>query len=306
MNNEKALNTVRAYAHCWQRFANWCAEYGRVDLPATAETVSYFVAWCLCERPRKLRINTVRISLAAIKSKHRQAQLPIPFDDALASLMRSAARKLKGEKSCKKEALTVPLLERMLASLDGVPGLMATRNRAIFLFGFASGWRRSEIAGLQLADLSLSSGDLKMYLDSSKTDQEGEGRSIRIPRSAQAHLCPVRALEEWLPLRGDWPGSLFCAIQPTNWLAGQAVIKQRSITGGSIAYAVQSCLHKIGENPRLYGAHSMRSGLITTSSEAGANLAAIKHRTGHRSLRTLMEYVRLNEASRLNPLEGVL
>jgi integrase len=306
MQNDRAPNTVRAYKHSWQRFTKWCTEYNRAALPANAETVRYFAGWCLSERPRKLRLNSVRINLSAIKFKHRQAHLPIPFDDALACLMRGAARKLKGDKGCKKEALTVALLERMLVELESAPGLIAARNRAIFLFGFASGWRRSEIAGLQREDLFLTSAELKMHLGASKTDQIGEGREIRIPCAARPFLCPIRALEAWLQVRGNWPGPLFCAIQPTNWLKGEAVLKRKGIRGDSIAYAVQRSLAKIGEDPHLYGGHSLRAGFITTSSENGANLAAIQHRTGQKSLRTLMRYIRLKEGSRLDPLQGVL
>jgi integrase len=302
MQNERAVNTVKAYSHCWQRFANWCSEYDRDPLPASAETVRYFVGWCLRERPRRLRLNTVRINLAAIKHKHRQAKLPLPFNDELASLMRSAARKLKGVKSCKKEALTMPLLERMLAALDDQPAVLAARDRSILLFGIASGWRRSEMSGLHLSNLRLSPHEMKMRLGASKTDQEGVGREIRIPEGA--HLCPVQAMRTWLKVRGDWPGPLYCAIHATS--DGPFRIVRKGVRGDTIADVVKRALERVGEDPDRYGAHSMRAALVTIATENGANLAAIKHRTGHKSLRTLMGYIRLTEGSCLNPLKGVL
>ena len=301
MQSERALNTVKAYAHCWLRFANWCAEYNRQPLPATAETVYYFVGWCLDQRrDRKLRLNTVRLNLAAIKHKHRECKFPIPIDDRVKHQMRSAPRRLK-ERRGGKEALTVPLLERMLAQITAETNEQGVRDKAVLLFGFASGWRRSELAGLDLSNVAaLSSKEITMRLGASKTDQEGEGREVKIPCGKRQSTCPVRALRAWLKIRGKWEGPLFCAVDPNHRIV------RRALTGEGIALIVQRSLQKIGEDSKLYGAHSMRSGLITTGAENGANLAALQHRTGHRSLAMLLKYIRLKGASRLDPLQGVL
>jgi integrase len=301
MKNEKAPNTVKAYRSAWRRFETWCAEYGRGALPATPETVRYFAGWCLREKPeKKLRLNSVRINLAAIKFKHRQAKLSLPFDDELRTMMRSATRRSR-EKSCKKDALTIPLLKRMLASLARDSSVLARRDTAILTLGFASGWRRSEMAGLCLEHLSLTKKALRIRLGVSKTDQEGMGREVWIPCADHEKLCPVRAMHAWLKVRGNWNGPLFCSVRK-----GATNVNRKAIDGEIIADVVKRCLSNIGEDPDRFGAHSMRAGLITTSSENDASLAAIKHRTGQKDTRNLMNYIRLHGASKLNPLKGVL
>src|SRR5437763_1154835 len=70
-------------------------------------------------------------------------------------------------------------LNRML---DGVPNTrVGLRDRALLLLGFAGAFRRSELVGLDVADLEFSSAGLVVTLRRAKTDQEGRSRRIGIP-----------------------------------------------------------------------------------------------------------------------------
>ena len=57
---------------------------------------------------------------------------------------------------------------------------------------------------------------------------------------------------------------------------------------------------------RRLAAHSLRAGCVTAAARAGAPVAAIMARTGHRSIGTVMQYVRPASAFDLDPLRGVL
>src|SRR4051812_29203076 len=176
MQAQRAPNTERAYAHSWQQFEKWCREAGRQALPATPETVSLFVAWCL---EQDYRLHTIRLRLTAMAALHRGAGYDSPVTAEVRKLLNAAAR-LKSEEPGGKAALTPAQLRRMCDRLQpDVP--RDVRDRAILLLGFASGWRRSELAALRLADVRIEpQKGLVLRLRRSKTDQEGRGRTVGI------------------------------------------------------------------------------------------------------------------------------
>ncbi|GIH51632.1 hypothetical protein SAMN05421833_12946 [Microbispora rosea] len=49
-------STRRAYARDWSAFTTWCAERGRVPLPATAETVTEYVTFMRRAAPPPLPV----------------------------------------------------------------------------------------------------------------------------------------------------------------------------------------------------------------------------------------------------------
>src|SRR5262249_45507146 len=70
----------------------------------------------------------------------------------------------------------------------------ALRNRAIILLGFAGAFRRSELVALNVEDLEETAEGMLVTLRRSKTDQEGFGRRVAIPRGEI--VCPVAALRQ--------------------------------------------------------------------------------------------------------------
>jgi site-specific recombinase XerD len=60
------------------------------------------------------------------------------------------------------------------------------RNRAIILVGFAGAFRRSELVALDLADLEFTAEGALITIRRSKTDREGLGRKVAIPRGEVA------------------------------------------------------------------------------------------------------------------------
>jgi integrase/recombinase XerD len=75
------------------------------------------------------------------------------------------------------------------------------RDAAFLSLLYASGLRRAEAVALELADLDPVSGQLRV--------RRGKGRKPR-PVSLPASALP--ALRDWLEVRGDEPGPLFCAV----------------------------------------------------------------------------------------------
>jgi integrase len=107
-------------------------------------------------------------------------------------------------------------------------------------------------------------------------------------------------MREWITARGNWRGALFCCCD-----TGDAIVR-RALAAKVFNVRLKLLLEAIGENSAPYGAHSLRSGMVTTSAENGADVIVIMQRTGHRSVQTVMKYVRPARAFRADPLAGVL
>ena len=78
------------------------------------------------------------------------------------------------------------------------------------LIGFAGAFRRSELVALNVEDLEETPEGLRVAIRRSKTDQEGHGHVIAIPRGMIA--CSVAALKAWLEAGAITEGPVFRPI----------------------------------------------------------------------------------------------
>ena len=101
-------------------------------------------------------------------------------------------------------------MQRLVATCeDGLAGL---RDRALLLLTFAGALRRSELCGIEVEHLTWKPRSLELLLPRSKTDQDGEGARIGIPRGRNEETCPVRALHAWLQAADVQSGPVFRAV----------------------------------------------------------------------------------------------
>lgn len=294
MHHRQAKNTASAYANSWKIFTSWCETAGRAALPASEETVSLFVT----SRVNGHRLGTVWIDLAAIRYRHLDAGLASPVGDSIRALMHSVARRRR-EKPAGKSALTPAQLRRLSASMG--ESVIETRDRAIFVVGFSAGWRASELASLELGDISFLRGRLTLTLGASKTDQDGsQGRYVALSRGRHPLTCPVRCMRAWLNMRGDWPGALFCAVRR------EGTIVERAFLPDVINTRLKAALERAGVNSACFGSHSLRAGMATAAAENNATTLAIMKRGGWKSVNTVLRYVRPSKAFKYDPMAGVL
>ena len=80
-------------------------------------------------------------------------------------------------------------------------GVAARRDTALLLMGFAGAFRRSELVGLTVGDVTPHRTDgLHVRLRSSKTDQEAQGRVVALPYGRDPVTCPPCAWVRWTEL----------------------------------------------------------------------------------------------------------
>jgi integrase len=210
-------NTALAYRSRWRSFEAWCAQAGRVALPATAQTVAAYLTHLAAERG--LKATSVDAHLTAIRAVHRGAGAPAP-DALTARKVVVAARRREAARDGRygpRRAVPVMAedLPAIVAACDDQTAA-GLRDRAIMLLGFALLARRSELAALNLSDVELVRGEgIAVTVRSSKTDQSARGVIRRIHYAANERVCPVRAVLAWtefLAARGVTTGPLFTRI----------------------------------------------------------------------------------------------
>ena len=202
---DKAEATRRAYRSDFEIFRAWCAEHHVSVLPASPESVAAFLAH---EAERQVRPSTIGRRVAAIRYAHKLAGLPLPTDDERVRATVRGIRRSLGAAPTKKMPATAERVIGM-APLAGTR-LSAIRDRALLLIGFAGAFRRSELVGLNADDIEETPEGLRITIRRSKTDQEGHGHVIAIPRGMIA--CPVAALKAWYEAAAITEGPVFRPI----------------------------------------------------------------------------------------------
>ena len=278
--NARARRTWASYQADWAHFTDWCTGVDLDPLPAAPSTVALY----LTEAARSFKVSTLRRRLAAISVVHQGYGHPSPTTDAIVrTRMKGIARDKADETVTRKAPAWGRDVRRMVADLADDP--RGTRDRALLTIGFAGGFRRSELVGLDVADVTETTDGLVVRIRRSKTDQEGTGRTIGIPYGSHPTSCPVRALRAWRQINHDPSGPLFRRIH------GRATLGER-LADRSVTLIVKDAAARIGLDPADFAGHSLRAGFVTSAGDGGASEAAIMEQTGHRSTKQLRDYMR--------------
>jgi site-specific recombinase XerD len=285
----KARNTRRAYESDWASWVKFCEPHNFVPLPADPEQVKLYLTHLTTEfgiNGKKLRPRTAERHLAAIATTH--CAMGLTFDrhnPALVKSLDGIRRKFgvdqKGALALRSEDI-VALCETFGRDIRSL------RNKAIILLGFAGGFRRSEIVGLNAADLKFKDGTLRVMLRRSKTDQVAKGRTVLILPGRNPTTCPVAAVRAWLEasdLKHEGGDPIF---RPVNRHSG---VELNRLSDRAVDLIVKEACSAAGLKNK-YSAHSLRAGHVTEALARGAGRASVKRQTGHASDAMLDRYDR--------------
>jgi integrase len=238
-------------------------------------------AFLACEVERSIRPSTIGRRVAAIRYAHKLAGHAVPTDDERVKATVRGIRRSLGTAPRKKAPATA---ERIIPMALGTgDNLKALRDRALLLLGFAGAFRRSELVALDCEDIEECETGLRITIRHSNTDQEGAGRTLAVVRGSIA--CPVAALQVWREAAGIIAGPLFCSVRKGGRLG-------RRLPAAAVADIVKAQATRVGFDPGLFAAHSLRAGFLTSAAKKGASIFKMMDQSGHRSVDTLRGYVR--------------
>lgn len=259
-------NTLDAYRRDLAQFCRFCREvhgYKHLDEIRPA-TVRGFIAG---QQARKMSRRTCARKLSSIKSLFRYAS-------ATRMLESNPARPIHAPRLPRllPRPLTAPEAERVLDCEQGSPqrdSALAARDRAIIETLYASGVRASELVGLELGDLDLGRGIIKVM---------GKGRKERlvpIGRKAVAALRSYLSLARPSLLGAQSTGALFL-----NY-------RGHRLTRRSLGRIVNEAGAPSGKRVT---PHTWRHSFATHLLDGGADLRSVQEMLGHASLRTTQIY----------------
>lgn len=265
-----SANTIAAYRRDLTEYAGFLARQGVTDPGrVTRAHLAQYVAWL---RERGLSPRTVARRVAALKSFHRflvregvvdahpAARLPLP----------KVPERLP-------DVLSIDDVERLLSQPfpDGPLGL---RDRAILELLYGSGLRASELVGLDLDDVDLDEGFVRVM---------GKGSKERLVPTGGLAVTAISAY-----LRGGRP-----FLRPKGRLAPQSGALFVSARGKRLT---RQTLHAI---VRTYGRrvglldlhpHTLRHSFATHLLQGGADLRALQEMLGHADIATTQVYTHVD------------
>ena len=186
-------------------FAAFCEANARDALPARPATVAGYLAHQARQgrRPSTLAFHVAAIAYAhPIAYAHYVGGHPNPCDaPAVREVVRGIRRTL-GVGPKQASALTLPRLGMVLHGIDRGT-VRGKRDAALLTLGFALAARRSELVALDVEDLEDDGDGLFVRIARSKSDQEGQGALLYVPRAQQIlEVCAVSAMRAWLECGG--------------------------------------------------------------------------------------------------------
>ena len=281
----RSSGTRRTYDSAWKAWETWCAARGIEPLPADP----VMVAAHLAERHGDgLSTSRLTVTVSAIRARHLDAGLDDPTSTRGVVLTMAGLRRIDAGESASRQAhpLTTEQVRRMVDGLDRST-LAGKRDAAIVLLGFAAALRRSEIAGLRVADLSWKSEGVVVRIRKSKRDQDGVGAYVGVVRGHGA-TDPVAAVHDWEVAAGLTRNDpLLVRVR-----RGGRLVTGRPLTGEAINLVVQRAARSAGLADLPVSAHSLRAGHATVAAEAGVPVDRLARTGRWADPRTLATYVR--------------
>jgi integrase len=284
-------NTRKAYQQDIRHFISW----GGV-LPTTTETVTEY----LSHHANLLNPRTLNRRLVGISQWHITQSYPDPTKSPLVKKTLKGIKNVHGKPAKKAPALLIDKLATIVEKLNRGNNLIDIRDNALIQLNFFGALRRSELAAINYKDIIFHKNEgMKIQINRSKTDQEGEGRTISIPLintkdSTISALCPVTALEKWLAVSKIESGPLFRAIDKGG------KISEKPLKGYSINCIIKKITNNYLGETTSYSSHSLRSGFATSASRLNIPLSEIMEQARWVSANTAIGYCQAGKSFQEN------
>ena len=293
MNKSKADNTLKSYSADWNDFTYWCDIHKVNPLPCTPETIVNYIN----DLADHAKANTVSRRVTAISENHIAAGF---HDDnpTKTGMVINAMQAIRREKGTFQHGKAPILMETMslLADLFDAGDLVSIRDKALLFLGFAGAFRRSELVGIDMQDISFTPQGLVVFIPQSKGDQLGRGSQIAVPYAPDPHVCAVTAVREWINAAGITSGPLFRGFKRN------LEPRETQLTDKAVALIVKKYMAMLGMNPDDFAGHSLRRGFATSAAQHDLDALSIMRQTRHKSEKMVHRYIEQGNLFKENPL----
>lgn len=296
----KARATQVAYAGDWRRFCEWAAPLGAPTLPAPPEAVAAHLAWLADEG---CAVSSVERTLAAIRHHHKQAgEAWYRGHPVIADVLEGIRRRV-GTAQVKKAPLRLELLEQAVRTVCRPdPDRRSLMDRALLTVGFFGLLRSANLVAIERAHVRFEPEGVVIHLPTSKTDQRQQGRDLAIHRQAHEAICPVAALQAYLPASGLEAGLIF----PVSRRYVARLVK-RAVAIAAHQHAGIRAVEACAECRALatsFSSHSLRHGFATAATGKGVTEESLMKHGGWKSERVARGYVQRATPFENNPTKG--
>lgn len=149
----------------------------------------------------RLKPATLDQRLAAIVKAHKAAGHHLDKSHPAVRDVRCGICRTRGVAQRHVEAITVPVLRRLLNTCG--PRLLDVRDRSLLLLGHVGALRRSELVGRNVRDVTVLPEGLRVVIWKLNTNQEGEVWMIASNHARGSPRCIKPPGIHW-----GWPGSI--------------------------------------------------------------------------------------------------
>lgn len=175
-------------------------------------------------------------------------------------------------------AITSGELRAMLEACSRDPGAIGRRDAAMIAVAYSTGCRRDELARVTLGDYNAVDASLRVL---GKRNKE---RLVYLQAGATA------ALADWLTLRGNAPGPIFCSVTK----GGRVTL--RGLTAQAVYFILLERAKQAGVST--LSPHDFRRTFISDLLDAGEDLSTVQRLAGHSSPVTTARYDRRGEEAK--------
>lgn len=282
----KSVNSRRGYLHDLSAFEDW-----RQSRPMTKLLVEEYAAHLQQENKSPSTINRILASVRWWARRVADMAFESPMSkEQREEIVTQAARvasieDVKGTRPQKGRHIADKELEKLMVVCD--ESATGIRDAAIIALAWATGARRSELAGLKLDDYkptSDSEGDLII---------KGKGDKVR---TLYIYNGAAAALSDWLKLRGNEPGPLFYAINK-----GGNIQFGHGVSDEAIAQMLAKRMGQAGVSNLTW--HDFRRTFAGNLLDDGNDISTVQKLMGHSSPVTTSNYDRRGEDTKRKALK---
>jgi site-specific recombinase XerD len=169
-------------------------------------------------------------------------------------------------------------ISALLATCEADLSPAGVRDAALVGVMYGAGLRRAEVVDLDLADYEPETGKLVV---------RGKGKKERI---AWITGGAALALGDWLAVRGNEPGPLFCHVNK-----GRRLVNRR-LTTQAVLHILRKRAYQAGV--RQFSPHDLRRTFVSDLLDAGVDIATVARMAGHANVQTTARYDRRPEETK--------